>query len=326
LDSIPKDWLLPPEGDSLLDRTHADALIVLVDGGLALEWYAPGGSADDVHLLFSVTKSVTALVVGALAGHGLIDVDERVAAYVPATAAGGYGTATVRNLLDMTAAIRFIEDYGGADMRRYRKVAGLLPAGGTEGVHAYISQLPSDGEHGKQFRYVSPSTDVLGWICERAAGAPFAELLSTYVWVPMGAEADGDLLVDAFGVPRTGGGLSSTARDMARIGQLILDRGGGAIPEWFLSDLMTEGDHAIWAAGSIAHLFPHGAYRSCWYQPREDPGVVIAAGLYGQWLYVDVRRRVVVAKQSCGAAALDPSTDRAVFELLRDIARAAAKS
>jgi CubicO group peptidase (beta-lactamase class C family) len=322
--SASTDSLLTPRARSLLEQTSTDALVVLSDGHLVQEWYASGVAGDDRHMLFSVTKSVTALVVGALAGQAELDIDEPVATYVPESRQGGFGTATLRHLLDMTAAVRFVEDYDGPDVRRYREAAGLLPTAGEKGLHPYISRLQSDGPHGQQFRYISPCTDMLGWVCERVSGVPFAQLISEHVWIPMGAEGDADLLVDAFGAPRAGGGLCATARDMARIGQFLVDGVARAVPEWFISDLMSEGDDTLWAAGEIAHLLPGGAYRSCWYQPRKDPGVVMALGVHGQWIYVDVPRRVVVVKQSSGATATDPPVDREMVGLLRDIARAAA--
>jgi CubicO group peptidase (beta-lactamase class C family) len=325
LASTPGDTpFLTPQARSLLDRTYTDALVVAHDGQFVLEWYAPGVKSDDRHIVFSVTKSVTALVVGALASQGKLDIGECVATYVPESQRGGFGTATVRHLLDMTASVQFVEDYYGPDMRHYREAAGLLPSADDRGLHSYIAQLPPDRPHGQQYRYTSPSTDMLGWVCERVSGVPFAELIAEYVWGPMGAEADADLLVDRFGAPRTGGGLCATARDMVRIGQLVVDSGAGVIADWYIADLMSCGDTALWAAGEIAHLLPGGAYRSCWYQPREDPGVVMAIGIYGQWIYVDVPRRVVVAKQSSGDKATDPPVDHEVIALLRDIARTAA--
>jgi CubicO group peptidase (beta-lactamase class C family) len=307
----------------MMELTYTDALIVMRDGRFVLEWYAPGVRSDDRHIVFSVTKSVTALVVGALAGMGKLDLDERVERYVPESRRSGFGTATIRQLLDMTAAVRFVEDYYGPDMRHYREAAGLLPSADDRGLHSYIAQLPPDGSHGQQLRYTSPCSDMLGWVCERVSGTHFAELIAEYVWAPVGAEADADLLVDRFGAPRTGGGLCATARDMARIGQLLIDGGAGVIPGWFVADLMSAGDTALWAASELTHLLPPGGtYRSNWYQPREDPGVAMAIGIHGQRIYVDVPRRVVVAKQSSDATAVDPTTDLKVFEMLRDIARA----
>lgn len=321
-DPIPS--LLTAEEQALMVSTCTDALVVLAGGRLALEWYAPGAQADDSHILFSVTKSVTGLVVGALAGQGALDVDQTVAAYVPETTAGGYGDASVRQLLDMTAAVRFTEDYDGADMRAYREAAGLLPTGSEKGLHAFIAQLPGDGGHGRRYRYTSPSTDMLGWICERASGVRFADLVAQYVWGPMGGEHDADLLVDRFGAPRTGGGLCATARDMARIGQLIVDGGEDAIPSSFIAEMMAGGNSALWAAGELSHLLPSGAYRDCWYQTGEDEGTIMAIGIYGQWLYVDVPRRVVIAKQSSGRTAIDPPVDRQVITGLRELAHRAA--
>jgi CubicO group peptidase (beta-lactamase class C family) len=312
-----------PSEFSLLEATHTDALVVLHEGRLVREWYAPGVAPDDRHILFSVTKSVTALVVGALAGEGLLNLDEQVGTYVPETAAGGFGTATIRNLLDMTAGVQFTEDYDGPDMRRYREAAGLLPTG-EKGLHTFLQGLPLGVPHGQRYWYASPFTDMLGWVCERITGTHFSELIARYVWGPMGAETDADLLVDPYGAPRTGGGLNATARDMARIGQLVIDRGVGSIPEWFIDDFMTEGDLDLWAGGEIAELLPGGAYRSCWYQPRRDPGVVMAIGIYGQFIYVDVTRRTVVAKQSSGASAVNPQLDPQVVALLRGLAVAAA--
>jgi CubicO group peptidase (beta-lactamase class C family) len=108
---------------------------------------------------------------------------------------------------------------------------------------------------------------------------------------------------------------------MARIGQLVVDGGAKAVPGWFVSDLMSGGDRQLWAAGEIADLFPGGAYRNCWYQPRKDSDVVMAVGIHGQWIYADVPRRVVVVKQSSGVTATDPDVDGSA--MLRDVARAA---
>jgi CubicO group peptidase (beta-lactamase class C family) len=322
----PAEPPLTPQAQALLDRTFTDAFVVLREGVITHEWYAPGVRSDDRHILFSVTKSVTALVVGALAGQSVLDVDRHVADYVPELEQSGFGSATLRQLLDMTAGVRFVEDYDGPDMRRYRQAAGLLPSADSRGLHAFLADLPSDGRHGAQFRYRSPYTDMLGWVCERVSGKSFAELIADNIWQPMGAEADADLLIDAFGAPRTGGGLCATARDMARIGQLLIDGGRGSIPAWFISDLTSAGDEALWAAGEIAELLPGGAYRSCWYQPRQDPDVVMAVGIYGQWIYVDIPRHVVVVKQSSGATPTDPAVDREVIALLREIAAAAASA
>jgi CubicO group peptidase (beta-lactamase class C family) len=320
LERAPVDGLLTEAFVDYLTRSFSDALVVLHDGRVVLEWYAPGVTAEDRHIVFSVTKSVTALVVGALVGRGVLDPDAEVATYVPESAGGGYGNARVRDLLDMTASVQFVEDYDGPDMRRYREVNGTLPPIDEAGTHDFLAGMRRAGPHGTRFQYASPNTDMLGWVCERAAGTSLAELIAQHVWGPMGAEDDGDLQVDRYGASRAGGGLCATARDMARVGQLLLD--GTAQARQASADVLEPGDAGHWAAGDLVYLLPGATYRSCWYQPAGDPDVRLAAGIHGQRIYVDVPRRVVIAQQASLPTAYDEETWLETLPVFRDLARA----
>jgi CubicO group peptidase (beta-lactamase class C family) len=283
-----------------LANTQTDAFVAVKDGKVVLEWMAPGIRDDEPHLMFSVTKSITALLCGALVGAGKIDPDAPVVQYVPEVAGGGFGDAIVRHLLDMEASYSFVEDYSpGPDIVLYRNSAGWYPAPPDHiGLHEFLASRQKEGEHGQRFRYMSPTTDMLGWVCEAASGLPYAIAVSQYLWVPMGAEADGDMTLDRFGVPRAAGGLSGTARDIARLGMIVAEGGAGIVPEDFIDDLTTGGDPSHWAIGDYADWLPGGCYRSCWYQPRLDPDCVMAVGIHGQMIYVDRPRNVVVVKQS----------------------------
>jgi hypothetical protein len=318
----PATSVLAVEGvlGSYLQRSFTDALVVLHRGRLAGEWYAPRVAPDDRHILFSVTKSVVGLVASALIAEGVLDETASVSTYVPEVASGGYGTAVVRDLLDMTANIRFVEDYDGPDVRRYREASGQVPSPHSQGVHAFAAGLQAAGPHGAAFSYVSPSADVAGWVCERAAGLSLAQLVSTYVWAPMGGEYDADLLLDPHGAPRASGGLCATARDTARIGQLLLGEDLAGAVAAGVADVRAAGDRAAWAAGSLSDFLPGAAYRDLWYQPGGDPGVFLAAGIYGQRIYVDVPRRVVIAQQASLPGAYD---DRTWTETLPAFARLA---
>ena len=145
LERAPVDGLLTEALVDYLTRSFSDALVVLHDGRVVVEWYAPGVTAEDRHIVFSVTKSVTALVAGALVGRGVLDPDTEVATYVPESAGGGYGNARVRDLLDMTASVQFVEDYDGPDMRRYREVNGTLPPIDDTGTHAFLAGMRPAG-------------------------------------------------------------------------------------------------------------------------------------------------------------------------------------
>ncbi len=280
--------------------TETDALVAIKGDAVALEWLAPGIRNDELHLMFSVTKSITSLLCGALVGAGKIDVDLPVIAYVPAVADSGFGDATVRHLLDMEASYTFVEDYSpGPDIVLYRNSAGWYPAPPDHiGLHEFLCTRQKEGEHGERFRYMSPTTDMLGWVCEAASGLPYALAVSQYLWVPMGAEADADITLDRFGTPRAAGGLSATPRDLARLGRIVAENGAGIVPADYIEDFINGGDPDHWAIGDYADWLPGGCYRSCWYQPRVDPDCVMAVGIHGQMIYVDRPRGIVVVKQS----------------------------
>jgi CubicO group peptidase (beta-lactamase class C family) len=299
----------------LADRLLAgreDYFVVLHRGRLAAEWSAPGVGTDERHLIFSITKSVTGLLAGALAGAGLLDLEAPVCDLVTDLAGSGWQGATVRHLLDMQASYSFVEDYSpGPDIVAYRHAAGWYPAPeGAPALRAFLRARTQQGEHGQRFRYLSPTTDLLGVVCAAAAGSTWAQALSRYVWDPTGAEDGAEVTLDREGTPRAAGGLCARPRDVARLGQLVADGGVRdgleVVPPSFVDDLTHGGDRAAWDAGDYADFLPGGAYRSCWYQPGIDPDVVCGLGIHGQLLYVDRGRDVVVVVLSSWA---EPDVD-----------------
>jgi CubicO group peptidase (beta-lactamase class C family) len=290
------------------------------------EWLRPGVQDDEPHIVMSISKSITALLAGALEGAGLLDPAAPVTRYIPEADGSAFGDAQVRHLLDMTTATAFVEDYSpGDDVREYRRSTGWYPAeNGSPGLHAYLLTIRKAAEHGQKFHYVSPNTDMLGWVCERASGLTYADALSAYVWAPLGAESDADVTVDRLGAMRAAGGVSVVPRDLARIGQLIVEDGLGIVPAAYVRDLREGGDQAAWANGEWAEFLPGGGYRNCFYQPRTEPGVAVGIGIFGQHLYADPVRNVVVAKQSSWPRPDDETGDLVAIDASRAIAAALA--
>jgi CubicO group peptidase (beta-lactamase class C family) len=283
-----------------LSSTNTDSFTAAKGEDLVFEWLAPGVSDVEPHLIFSVTKSFTGMLVGALVQAGKIDVDALVTKYVPEIADSGFGDATVRNLLDMAASYQFEEDYTpGPDIIAYRHSVGWYPAPlGAPNLHDFIASRKKEGEHGQKFRYMSPTTDLVGWVIEAASGMPYAEALSKYIWSKIGSEAPAHITVDRQGSPRAAGGLSVIPRDLIRFGMMIRDGGMGAIDPEFLRDVYENGSAEQWATGDFKDFFEKGVYRSFCYKPGTDPDVIMGIGIHGQMLYVDRPRGVVVAKQS----------------------------
>ncbi len=199
-----------------------------------------------------------------------------------------------RELMDI------VEDYTpGPDIVAYRHAAGWYPAPEDAlSLQGFLASRAPEGEHGQSFRYLSPTTDLMGWVCARAAGTTWAEAVSTYLWAPIGAEHDAEVTVDREGTPRAAGGLCVVPRDLARLGLMVARGGDGVVPEWFVDDLVHNGNPETWARGDFAENMPGGRYRSYWYHPGVEPDVVMGVGIHGQMLYVDIPRQVVVAVQS----------------------------
>src|SRR5215472_15942055 len=195
--------------------------------------------------LMSVSKSIVGCVAAILADRGLLDPEAKVTAYVPETVSSGYAGATVRNLLDMRTGVAFRETYTAldADVRVMERSLGWRPAlpGDPAGAYPYLATLGSAGPHGGEFCYRSADTDMLGWVCERVSGTRMADLISALIWQPIGAERDAEITCDPLGSAIHDGGISATARDLARFGQMILDdgraRGGRVVPATWLADV-----------------------------------------------------------------------------------------
>jgi len=319
----------PTTVQSTLHETFSDALLVMHRGMLIHEWYGDGMTATTPHLVCSISKSVAGTLGGILFARGLIDPEARVTRYIPELEPSVYSDCTVRNLLDMAVGINFEEDYEdpAGDVARYRFSSGWdLPPAGVEASdqRTYLATLrPSGIPHGKVFHYVSPNTEVLGWLYERACGQPYARILSDYLWQPMGAEEDGSMTLDSHGMGRIAGGLSVTARDLSRFGEMIRCRGvvegRQVVPGWWVDDIHNNGDPQAWADGDLAEIFPGARYRSKWYTIDASRNDLAAIGIHGQWLYVDEASDTVIVKLATQPKAMDIPIDHRWLAAFRAI-------
>jgi CubicO group peptidase (beta-lactamase class C family) len=297
----------------VLNAIRTDAMVVLHDGKLVFEWYARGNDAHTRHILMSSTKAVMGLFAGMLHETGDLNLDAPVSTYVPEIATTAYQDATLRNLLDMRTGI--LLDAG--QQRGYEVATNWTPiaAGGKDAdlVSFFRNLTAARKPHGGPFSYISANTDLLGWAIERATGQTIAALLSARLWKPMGAEDAAYVTLDRTGLARCAGGLCATARDFARLGQLIVDGGKrGAreiIPAAVIGDITNNGDADVWKNGqwgkAFASISNNMRYRSGWYLVDDQPKTMFAMGIHGQNLFIDRANRIVVAKLSCWKQPID---------------------
>jgi CubicO group peptidase (beta-lactamase class C family) len=308
---------------AFIEQTDSDGLLVLHRGRIAFEHYGNGMTGETPHILMSVSKSLLGLLFHLLE----LDPERRVDGILPQLEGSAYRGAKLRHLLDMRAGIAFNEDYlaTSGPIVQYRKATGWNPLGPGEApsdLHSFYQVLKErDGEHGGTFHYVSPNTDLLGWAIEEATARRFADLMSERVWKPAGAERSAYITVDRLGAPRCAGGMCVTLRDLARVGQWMIEARTG-----FLQDLERNGDARAWAAGDLAQYYPGlpMRYRSQWYVLDGEAPLAFGMGIHGQNLFVDRCNEIVIAKFSSQAVPLDAGrmalTMRAVSEIRKRLA------
>lgn len=291
-----------------LRASHTDAFVVLQDGKRVYERYFNGQQAHHRHIMFSVTKSLIGTLGEHMVSLGTLDPEALASHYVPEFAGSAFGDATVRQLFDMAVGIDYSEVYDdpASESSQYGYACGFQPAPEAwrqfESLYQYLPSLRKRGEHGGFFHYVTATTEALAWVMERAGGTACADLLEP-VWSALGCERDGYFMADPWGRGVAGAGFSATARDMARFGQLLLDGGRRDGQQLIAADaierLLGGADPAIYADNAdFSHWTPGASYRSQWYVFNDHSQALMAGGIHGQYLFIDVPSRTVIVKQS----------------------------
>ncbi len=302
-----------------LYANYTDGILILHKGKVVYERYFGCLEQDGKHAAMSMTKSVTGLLAEILVVEGVLDDTKLVSEIIPEVSASAFGSATVRQVMDMTTGVAYSEDYADpeADIWKYSAAASPLPKPegytGPDGYWEYLTQVRPEGNHGDAFHYKTINSDMLGWIISRASGRSVTELASDRLWRRMGAEQDAYQTVDGKGVPFAGGGLSLGLRDLARLGQLMLDKGEingeRLFPAEVVDKIRSGGDRAKFSGYPA---IPDGSYASQWWILNNEHEAFAARGVHGQTIYVDpVAEMVLVRFASFPTAAnggIDPTS------------------
>jgi CubicO group peptidase (beta-lactamase class C family) len=237
-------------------------------------------------------------------------VEEQVTAYVPELAQSGYRGATVRHLLDMRSGIEFSEDYLDPDsgVRQLEQAVGWAPHRSPHvppALRGFLLTLRQAREHGGPYEYRSCETDVLGWVCEAAAGQRFPELAGELIWSRLGADFDANIGIDSEGTGLFDGGISAALCDLARFGTMIAQEGTSMtnqqiVPEAWIEDSFAGGPDSreAFASSPDDTRMRGGMYRNQLWFPWPDRQVLLCLGIHGQMIYVDRATGLVGVKLS----------------------------
>ena len=274
--------------DAYMDQQRLAGLIVIQNGVVRLERYGLGFGAEGRWTSFSVAKSFTSTLVGAAVHDGYISsLSDPVTRYIPALVGSGYDGVTITQLLSMQSGVRWNESYTdpNSDVARFNNQAG---EDGLDPVTTYMRRLPRVAEPGTRWNYNTGETNLIGVLVERATGKTLSAYLSEKVWRPYGMETDAGWLLNSGGEEIAGCCLSITLRDYGRFGMFVLGGGqaGGqqVVPEgWFASAGRKQADIG----------WPGFGYGYQWW--TYDDGSFAAQGIFGQGIFIDPARNLVIA-------------------------------
>lgn len=303
---LPETYVFNGETRKIADfiaNTQTTGLIVIKDGAVVHEEYNRGNSAGTQSIAMSLSKSSVSFLLGNAVADGLVKLDEPVDTYAPLLAQGGYKGVKVKDVLQMSSGIAFNEDYGDLTSDIVRYIIQIL----TGSVNDFTANLKNGDPPGTINRYVSADTQVLGMVIEGATKKPLAEYFNERLWSKLGAQADAYWLVDSTGEAVAAGGLNAVLRDYARFGLIYLNEGRNfageqIVPaEWVRASITPDAPHLMPGRETIGG-FPVWGYGYQWWIPGARSGNDFTGiGIYGQFIYVNPERKVVIAKSSADA-------------------------
>ncbi len=284
--------------DAYMARQRNAGLLIVQDGKIRFEKYALGYGPEGRWTSFSVAKSFTSTMVGAAVKDGFIkSLDDKVTQYIPTLRGSVYDDVTVRQLLTMTSGVKWNEDYADpkSDVAQF---ALQKPVPGEDITVSYMKKLTREAPAGTKWVYKTGETNLIGVLVSSATGKKLSEYLSEKVWKPYGMEADAFWILGDTGHEISGCCISARLRDYARFGQFVMDGGvaGGkrVVPEnWFAQATVKQADIAQ----------PGRGYGFQWW--TNDDGSFAAQGIFGQGIFIDPSRKLIIASNGNWPKATD---------------------
>ena len=310
-----------------------DAFLVMHKGKIKFEFYDKFTRFNTPHIIFSVSKSLTSLLTGILVEKKVININNYISHILPETKGTAYEDATVRNVLDMSIASGFIEDYTGQAeiFKKYRSSTGWdLPETKSKqtvkGLHDFLSSMPkSNQKHGKKYHYCSPHSDLLGWIIERASGENYSKIMADLLFKKAGINHEANVTVDKWGASRAAGGISVSPYDLLLLSELVRNHGsnknGQVIPAAWIEDFVNNKNNNSYLNQDNLERFPNGNYRSKWYQTGFKDNEYCAIGIHGQNIWINPQKEITIVRMSSASDPINIKTEELMFSVFNEISK-----
>ena len=282
----------------VLSLNRVSGLLIIKDGEIVFEKYLLGNTRDTRWMSMSVVKSMTATLIGAAIQDGHIEsIDDPIVRYLPRFAGTAYDGVTVRQVLQMTSGVAWNETYTDPTSDRRRMLEAQI--GQKPGdILDLMGELPRAAEPGTRWNYSTGETHVAGALVRAATGMPVADYLSEKIWSKAGMEADANWWLESpDGLEVGGSGLSATLRDYARFGLFLLEEG-------VVGDEQVLPDAWMAEAGTPKTINGEVVEYGYMLWPLHNNSYA-AIGIFGQFVFVDPDKDLVVAMWSAQSKPVD---------------------
>ncbi len=302
--------------DAYMSEQRTAGLIIVQDGKVRLEKYGLGFSAEGRWTSFSVAKSFTSTLVGAAINDGFIkSIDDKVSDYLPDMKGSVYDDVSIRQLLTMTSGVRWTEDYEdkNSDVALFNE---HVAEPGVDATVSYMRTLSREAPPGEKWLYKTGETNLIGVLVSSATHKTLSDYLSEKIWAPFGMQQDGSWLLSNTGQEISGCCIQAATRDFARYGLFMLNGavidGKTILPDGWIETATTK-------QAETSHAGKGYGYQWWTY----DDGSFAAQGIFGQGIFIDPERQLVIASNSNWPKATDPATVGAQREAFYQAVQAA---
>lgn len=294
--------------DAHMKAQRNAALVIVQDGRVRFEKYALGFDAKGRWTSFSVAKSLTSTLVGAAIADGYIkSIDDKVSTYISDLKGSVYDDVSIRQLLTMTSGVKWNEDYTDpkSDVALFND---HKPEPGIDTTVSYMRKLPREAPAGTKWVYKTGETNLIGVLVSAATKKKLSDYLSEKIWTPFGMEQKATWLLGNTDHEISGCCIQAATRDFARFGMFVMSGGAGVVPkDWFAQATAKQADIDV----------PGQGYGYQWW--TNDDGTFAAQGIFGQGIFIDSKRKLVIASNGNWPTATDGKLEEARESFYRKV-------
>ncbi|EXI92700.1 MAG: 6-aminohexanoate-dimer hydrolase [Candidatus Accumulibacter sp. BA-94] len=288
----------------LATRLYADGVVVLRDGRVASERYWNGLAARDQRLLLGGTRPLLSLLGAIGVAQGKLAPDRAISRYIPALSGqSGLRKLSVRRLLEGEGRFGWSPEELGdwLAVGDWLAAAGWRSGASAGGVRSWLSvpgRWERDFAAAATFGEAGPEGELLLWAIAESYRMPLAQVFCQEVLRKLRPEHSALWLTDARG-NELSTGLALSLRDFARLGQLLIDARSNSrrsrIPSWFIETLTASAGLRTAKTAELPGLRNGSELRYGFVHLGGAQNRIAIIGPYGNSLYVDLDRRLVIA-------------------------------